>query len=128
MASGPVWPVFGLTYRGTPTTITLPSALTRIGLSVTENPDASENCKDIGEFGSTPLVFISNGVSGRGEVVESEVIAGPVVAVRLNVAVTAWFEFIVTVQVPVPEQAPDHPANVEPVFDVAVNVTTVPAG
>jgi hypothetical protein len=45
----------------------------------------------------------------------------------LNVAVTDMFEFMVTVQVPVPEQAPDQPANVEPVFGVAVNVTTVPA-
>jgi hypothetical protein len=48
--------------------------------------------------------------------------------VRLKVAVTVWFEFIVTVQVPVPEQAPDHPANVETAFGVAVSVTTVPAG
>jgi hypothetical protein len=47
--------------------------------------------------------------------------------VTLNVAVTVWFELIVTVQPPVPEQAPDHPANVEPVFGVAVSVTTVPA-
>jgi hypothetical protein len=46
----------------------------------------------------------------------------------LKVAVTDWFEFIVTVQLPVPEQAPDHPANVEPEFGVAVSVTTVPAG
>ena len=35
---------------------------------------------------------------------------------RLNVAVAAWLEFIVTVQLPVPEQAADHPANVETVF------------
>jgi hypothetical protein len=46
--------------------------------------------------------------------------------VRLNVAVTDRFEFIVTVQLPVPEQAPDHPVNVEPVFGVATSVTTVP--
>ena len=46
---------------------------------------------------------------------------------RLNAALTAWLEFIVTVQLPVPEQAPDHPANVEPVFGVAVSVTVVPA-
>jgi hypothetical protein len=44
-----------------------------------------------------------------------------------NVAVTAWLDFIVTVQLPVPEQAPDHPVNVEPVFGAAVSVTTVPA-
>ena|ERR1700733_394278 len=46
--------------------------------------------------------------------------------VRLNAAVTAWLALIVTVQPPVPEQAPDQPANVEPVFGVAVSVTTVP--
>jgi hypothetical protein len=44
-----------------------------------------------------------------------------------NVAVTAWLEFIVTVQPPVPEHAPDHPANVDPAAGVAVSVTTVPA-
>jgi hypothetical protein len=43
---------------------------------------------------------------------------------RLKVAVTAWSVLIVTVQVPVPEQAPDHPANVEPVAGFAVRVTT----
>ena len=39
-------------------------------------------------------------------------------------------EFAVTVrvQLPVPEQAPDHPANVEPAIGVAVRVITVPAG
>jgi hypothetical protein len=44
-----------------------------------------------------------------------------------NVAVTAWLELIVTVQLAVPEQAPDHPANAEPVLGVAVSMTTVPA-
>ena len=44
----------------------------------------------------------------------------------MKVAVTAWFELIVTVQVPVPEHAPDHPAKAEPAFGVAVSVTTVP--
>src|SRR3989344_270317 len=34
--------------------------------------------------------------------------------------------FIVTVHVPVPVHAPDHPANVESVFAAAVNVTLVP--
>jgi len=52
-------------------------------------------------------------------------LAGPVA--RLNAAVTAWVELTATVQLPVPEQAPDHPANVEPVFGVAVSVTAVPA-
>jgi hypothetical protein len=52
---------------------------------------------------------------------------GLTVAVRLNAAVTDRFEFIVTVQLPAPEQAPDHPANVEPAVGVGVSVTTVPA-
>ena len=52
-------------------------------------------------------------------------LAGPVA--RLNAAVTAWLELMVTVQLPVPEQAPDHPVNVEPVLGVATSVTTVPA-
>jgi hypothetical protein len=32
----------------------------------------------------------------------------------LNVAVTNFAESIITVQVPVPEQAPDQPVKVEP--------------
>jgi hypothetical protein len=36
-------------------------------------------------------------------------------------------EFIVKVQVPVPEQAPDQPANVDAEFGVTVSVTTLPA-
>jgi hypothetical protein len=43
----------------------------------------------------------------------------------LNVAVTAWPPFIVTVQVPVPLQAPPQPAKVEPEAAVAVNVTVL---
>ena len=47
---------------------------------------------------------------------------------RVNVAVTVIDEFMVTVQVPVPEQPPpDHPVNVEPYPWVAVRVTGVPA-
>jgi hypothetical protein len=41
--------------------------------------------------------------------------------------VTDWFELRVTVQLPVPVQAPDQPENVEPVAGVAVSVTIVPA-
>jgi hypothetical protein len=44
----------------------------------------------------------------------------------LNVAVTAVFAFIVTVQLAVPVQAPDQPANVDPVPGVAVRVTLEP--
>lgn len=47
---------------------------------------------------------------------------------RLNVAVTDSVAFIVTAQVPVPVQAPLHPANAEPDAGVAVSVTTVPLG
>ena len=47
---------------------------------------------------------------------------------KLKVAVKVWLEFIATEQAPVPEQAPLHPVKVEPVFALAVNCTTVPAG
>src|SRR5947207_5665704 len=46
---------------------------------------------------------------------------------ELNVAVTDRATFIVTVQLPVPEQAPPQPANVASENGVAVRDTTVPA-
>jgi hypothetical protein len=49
----------------------------------------------------------------------------PLLAVP-NVAPTACTELLVTVQAPVPVQAPFQPANVEPVAGVAVKVTVVP--
>jgi hypothetical protein len=52
----------------------LPLVSTRIGLSVTENPLPSENVRDIGELGSTPVVVTIMGVSGTGDVVEREFI------------------------------------------------------
>ena len=45
----------------------------------------------------------------------------------LNVAVTDWARDIATVQPPVLEQAPLHPANVDPDAGEAVRLTTVPA-
>ncbi len=48
--------------------------------------------------------------------------------VRLNVAVTFFAEFMVTLQVPVPEQSPLQPENIEPLSAVAVNVTDVSGG
>ena len=45
---------------------------------------------------------------------------------REKVAVTEWPALIVRVQVPVPEQSPDHPAKVLPAAGVAVSVTAVP--
>jgi hypothetical protein len=44
----------------------------------------------------------------------------------LNVAVTEVLAVRFALQVPVPLHAPDHPANVEPEFGVAVSVTVVP--
>jgi hypothetical protein len=44
----------------------------------------------------------------------------------VNVAVTEALPVNVTLQVPVPVQAPDQPANVEPAFGTAVSVTMVP--
>lgn len=43
---------------------------------------------------------------------------------REKLAVTDIAAFIVTVQVPAPLHAPDHPTNVESAWDVAVNVTS----
>ena len=44
----------------------------------------------------------------------------------LNVAVTDRAALMVTAQLPVPEQAPLQPANVEPPAGAAVSVTFVP--
>jgi hypothetical protein len=44
----------------------------------------------------------------------------------LNTAVTDSSLFIVTVQVPAPEHAPDHPLKLEPGAGVAVRATEVP--
>jgi hypothetical protein len=43
-----------------------------------------------------------------------------------NVAVTLRAWIIDTTQLPVPEQAPDQPVNVDPAEADAVNVTDVP--
>jgi hypothetical protein len=47
---------------------------------------------------------------------------------RLNMAVTVVAAFMVTTQVPVPEQGPFHPAKTVFVPSTAVSVTTVPKG
>ena len=51
---------------------------------------------------------------------------GVPVPVVLKVAVTDCAAFIATVHVPVPVQAPLHPANVDPLAADAVRVTDVP--
>ena len=45
---------------------------------------------------------------------------------KVNAAFAVLLEFIVTVQLPVPEQAPDQPEKVEPAEGEAVRVTEVP--
>ena len=86
----------------------LPLVSTRIGLSVTENPELSENVKDIGELVFTPLVVTVMGVIAMGEVVEREVIAIPGVDATVSVMV-AVPDFVVSVML------------------VAVNVTVLDA-
>ncbi len=44
----------------------------------------------------------------------------------LKFAVTLWAELMVTLQAPVPVQAPLHPVNAEPAAGVAARLTTVP--
>jgi hypothetical protein len=63
-----------------------------------------------------PVLFVN--VTGLAQVV-------PVPDV-LNVAVTARGAVIARMQLPVPVQAPLHPANVEPVAAAAVSVTDAP--
>jgi hypothetical protein len=43
----------------------------------------------------------------------------------LKVAVTDFAEVMLTTQVPVPEQAPLHPAKLDPTLAAAVKVTVV---
>jgi hypothetical protein len=45
----------------------------------------------------------------------------------VNVAPTSFAASIVTTQLPVPEHAPDQPANVDEASGVAVSVTSVPS-
>jgi hypothetical protein len=52
-------------------------------------------------------------------------VSGDVILV--NAALTACAAFIVSVQVELPAQSPDHPLNAELALGVAVNVTVVPA-
>ena len=56
---------------------------------------------------------------------ETVKVKGPPPAV-LKVAVAVLAAVMVTAQVPVPAQAPDQPAKVEPATGLAVRVTTVP--
>jgi hypothetical protein len=55
-----------------------------------------------------------------------EVVTERVKVLNANVAVTFFAASIVTMQLPAPEQAPDHPVKVELVAGAAVKVTCVP--
>jgi hypothetical protein len=59
-----------------------------------------------------------------------ETVSGNVCTARLKVAVTEslLLALIVTVQAPVPEQAPPQPAKTDPAAGVAVSFTEVPVG
>src|SRR5690348_13102920 len=65
-----------------------------------------------------PLLFVTVRLSGY-------VLEVPLLS---KVAVTFWLEVSVTRQVPVPEQTPPQPWNVEPLAGVAVRATFVPPG
>ena len=97
------------------------------GTAVAGPPEGGISRTEIAAFaGSKPVPFTVSKSNGSAVVVLRDVRLTYELEVRVNAAVTAWFEFIDTVQLAVPEQAPDHPANVEPALGVAVNVTTVP--
>jgi hypothetical protein len=83
------------------------------GLTEPENP-ALPSVTAVGEL-------VSTGVGDPGD-------GGDDGATELNVAVTFVSAPIVTSQVPVPEQPPPHPANVDPEAVVAMSVTWVPTG
>jgi hypothetical protein len=67
------------------------------------------------------LVTIPSEVSGPALLTERVKVAA-----ALKVAVTAAAAFMVTLHAPVPAQAPDQPAKMEPAAGVAVRVTVVP--
>lgn len=57
---------------------------------------------------------------------EPELFTESIKVFTLKMAATDCVESIVTWHVPVPEQAPPHPWNVEPWFGIAVSCTVVP--
>ena len=50
-----------------------------------------------------------------------------IVKMRVNPAWTSLASFIETVHAPVPEQAPDHPLNIEFASAVALRLTEIPS-
>jgi hypothetical protein len=83
--------------------------------------------------GNVPAVLVQLIPAGLDVTVPNALALAPfidsvsVCIVGVNVAVTLRAVFISTVQLPVPEHAPDHPANVFPGLGAAVSVTTAPA-
>ena len=86
-------------------TVVLPKSMLKV--PATKSVPDTVTVVDLGE----PRVGLTVMASGR--------------AVGLNVAMTAMVVVIVTVQEPVPEQAPVHPPKVDPEAGVAVSVTGV---
>jgi hypothetical protein len=82
----------------------------------------------LGEAAPPPLAGTVDLTSSVGGTVASSAGGGVVFSIgAVNSAVTERASLIVAIQLPVPEQAPPQPANVDPAAGGAVRVTAIPA-